>query len=1012
MTMLMDNDKENPSRERVQRLFNKNVELENKRRKAAQARIPSDPNTWQNMRENYEAILLEDHAFSEQHDIEYALWQLHYRRIEELRSLFNAALASAGSAASQNGKGTVRAGPDRLTKIRSQFKTFLSEATGFYHDLMLKIRARYGLPLGYSSEDPDNQIPMSKDGNKSSDVKKGLISCHRCLIYLGDLARYKSLYGEGDSKARDFAAASSYYLQASSLWPSSGNPHHQLAILAGYSNDEVMTIYRYFRSLAVDNPFITARDNLIIAFEKNRQNYTQLLGDGKAPAVKMPPSRAPGKGKGKGESRPSLKENKLVASAVKERALNKPELFKAFITKFVRLNGILFTRTSLEIFPEVFSMVKNDLSELLSSGPDEEFNFGSDAAECRLAIVRMIAILIFTVHNVSRENENQSYADILQRSVLLQNAFTATFEFVGCILERCNQLTDPSLSYLLPGIMIFVEWLACCQDFAVGSELEEKQVNARTFFWNECIIFLNKLLSSGYVSINEDKDETCFSNMSKYDESETANRLALPEDFELRGFYPLLPAQLILDFSRKHLFGGDGGSKERIPRVKRIVAAGKALASVVRVGPDGVYFDDRMKKFIFGIEPQASDDHLLSSQLEPSAKVNPLDISADGRMPLGAVPKTDEGVEAEDEDEVIVFKPPATEKIIDEFSSKLTFPEIFASVSGTSKIDFGNEMGSLSAAQDGLHLQSVLSASTKSSATVFNTAANGTSQYIQPVQPSVSNVFNAVANGSSQYLQPVQPSVSKWSVEYAQHSPIVNGLAQWNLMENVSSLKPDLQDKFGVSQNAAVSIPYPSFVNPGHSHNYSVNIPQAGVPSMFDSIMSSRASMDGLATKPSSFMPPGSKKNPVSRPVRHVGPPPGFGSVPSKAVDEALFNNMPKNETPIPQIDDYSWLDGYQLSSSNQGVGFSNSVNQVIPAFPSASKSNGSNGIATFPFPGKQVPMQVQSEYQKGWQDYPFSEQMMHYEEQQKEFQNGNEQHGVPQQQYQGQSLWEDRFFV
>ncbi|KAI7991189.1 Glyceraldehyde 3-phosphate phosphatase [Camellia lanceoleosa] len=43
----------------------RNVELENKHRKAAHARIPSDPNGWQQMRENYEAIVLEDHAFSE-----------------------------------------------------------------------------------------------------------------------------------------------------------------------------------------------------------------------------------------------------------------------------------------------------------------------------------------------------------------------------------------------------------------------------------------------------------------------------------------------------------------------------------------------------------------------------------------------------------------------------------------------------------------------------------------------------------------------------------------------------------------------------------------------------------------------------------------------------------------------------------------------------------------------------------------------------------------------------------
>jgi hypothetical protein len=38
--------------------------------------------------------------------------------------------------------------------------------------------------------------------------------------------------------------------------------------LASYSGDELVVIYRYFRSLAVDNPFTTARENLIVAFEK------------------------------------------------------------------------------------------------------------------------------------------------------------------------------------------------------------------------------------------------------------------------------------------------------------------------------------------------------------------------------------------------------------------------------------------------------------------------------------------------------------------------------------------------------------------------------------------------------------------------------------------------------------------------------------------------------------------------------------------------------------------------
>lgn len=56
-------------------------------------------------------------------------------------------------------------------------------------------------------------------------------------------------------------------------------PVWQLAILASYSGDELAAIYRYFRSLAVDSPFSTARDNLIIAFEKVLPYLVQNLAN-------------------------------------------------------------------------------------------------------------------------------------------------------------------------------------------------------------------------------------------------------------------------------------------------------------------------------------------------------------------------------------------------------------------------------------------------------------------------------------------------------------------------------------------------------------------------------------------------------------------------------------------------------------------------------------------------------------------------------------------------------------
>lgn len=573
----------------------------------------------------------------------------------------------------------------------------------------------------------------------------------------------------------------------------------------------------------------------------------------------------------------------------------------------------------MEIFPEVLSAVKHNLLELLPSGPDEDLNFGSDAAECRLAIVRMVAILIFNVHNVNKENENQSYADILQRSVVLQNALICTFELLGCIIECCNQLNDPSSSFLLPGIMVFVEWLACCPDVAAVSKLEEKQMNARSFFWNKCISLLNKLLSNRSVFGIEHEEETCFSNMSKYDENETANRLALPEDFELRGFLPLLPAQIILDFSRKNSFGGEGGNQEKVARVHRIVAAGKALANIVRIGQDGVYFDNKLSTFCIGSEFQISDDFHCSS-LETKSNDPSVRVSDGAKVALG--PASDE-----DEDEVILFKPSTNEKHVNEFPSNLTSSE--------PPVPVVKENEPFSVGHDSFFFQ------------------------------------NAVANVTSQSLQPFQPIMSNW--------------ANLNLMENGSSLKPEQIDHFEISQPAPLSVPYPRFVSTGN--NYPVQVPQASVPSTFDSVMSFGAPANGLPTKPSSTVP--LKQNPISRPVRRSGPPPGFGSVPTpKVTDDSLKTTLKYENPPVSRMDDYSWLDGYSV---NQTVGFGSSFDRAGPAF----HSNGSTGVTSFPFPGKQ--------------NYYLSEHTKPYEEQ---FSKGNQQPAGLPQQYQGQSLWNNSFFV
>ncbi|XWS52609.1 hypothetical protein CRYUN_Cryun11dG0085700 [Craigia yunnanensis] len=974
-------------KERAQRLYEKNIELENNRRRSAQARIPSDPNAWQQMRENYEAIILEDHAFSEQHNIEYALWQLHYRRIEELRAHYSAVLASAGSNASQGVKVPPR--PDRLTKIRLQFKTFLSEATGFYHDLILKIRAKYGLPFGYFSDDSESRIVMDKDGKKSADIKKGLVSCHRCLIYLGDLARYKGLYGDGDSKSREYAAASSYYLQAASILPSSGNPHHQLAILASYSGDELVAVYRYFRSLAVDNPFSTARDNLIVAFEKNRHNYLQLPVDVKTPLVKEPAVQLSGKGRGKVEAKLASKDANMESNPAKEKVSGVHDTFKSFCIRFVRLNGILFTHTSLETFADVLTLVSRDLCELLSSGPEEELSFGRDAAENALLLVRLVSILVFTVYNLKRESEGQTYAEIVQRAALLQNAFTAVFELMRHVVQSYSQLQDVSSGYILPAILVFLEWMACCPDVAAaGSDVDEKQSITRLLFWKQCISFLNKILLSRPTCIDDDEDETYFFNMSKYEEGETENRFALWEDFELRGFLPLVPAHTILDFSRKHSFVNDG-DKEKKARVKRILAAGKALLNVIRVDQKTVCFDSKAKKFLIGVEP--SEDVTFSSSTPLATNGVGNEAPSEKTINIGNVqpiPQPRMLGEEDDDDEVIVFQPTVSEKRTEVIGPNWPLSETLKLDQSSSAGDLKFFGSTMSAPLDSFHQDNTFDAS-------------------PPLPVSISSIL-------PQHLQPVQMHASRWSLEEA--TSLANSLKGLTMLENGFLMKREMQDNVGLSHRAArsVAVQQPISAGAGGMYYSQTKVPETVMPSRIDAIVSSGVTGDALAAKTISASQVGMRKNPVSRPVRHLGPPPGFSPVPPKPLSESVSASDLEN----PLMDDYSWLDGYQLTSSLKGSGLDSSLNFASHADPQYvnNSSNGSSGTVSFPFPGKQVPTALfQMEKQKGWQDYnPLELPKIQHEQklQQQQLMNGNQQFTSLPEQYQGQSVWTGRYFV
>jgi hypothetical protein len=92
-------------------------------------------------------------------------------------------------------------------------------------------------------------------------------SCHKSLVHLGDLSRYRESELVEKEK-RNWGPAVGYYTLASEINPDSGLPHNQLAVIAREDSDQFRSIYHLYRSLACKLPPALGEDNIRLAFKK------------------------------------------------------------------------------------------------------------------------------------------------------------------------------------------------------------------------------------------------------------------------------------------------------------------------------------------------------------------------------------------------------------------------------------------------------------------------------------------------------------------------------------------------------------------------------------------------------------------------------------------------------------------------------------------------------------------------------------------------------------------------
>ncbi|CAG9864929.1 unnamed protein product [Phyllotreta striolata] len=175
--------------------------------------------------------------------------------------------------------------PDEISFVAAH----INSGIGFYNHMISKLQCQFNLNIRIHV---DFAI-MQSDRVDTGDIKPETIdwanqSVHQCLIYLGDLSRYKlEIYPNWES-----TLATRYYLQAISYRPDYGMPHNQMGTLAMNQNQFLDAVYHYMRCLACPHSFEGAGNNLLGLFEKNSKFIEQLPEEDKNADCIIEPDRS------------------------------------------------------------------------------------------------------------------------------------------------------------------------------------------------------------------------------------------------------------------------------------------------------------------------------------------------------------------------------------------------------------------------------------------------------------------------------------------------------------------------------------------------------------------------------------------------------------------------------------------------------------------------------------------------------------------------------------------------
>merc|ERR1719158_717895 len=298
------------------------------------------------------------------------------------------------------------------------------------------------------------------------------ISAQKCLLCLGDLARYR----EQVNSSTNYGRARQFYAKANHLEMRNGRPFNMLAILAKVNNRKFEAVYYHVRCLSSRNPFQSSKEGLVTIFEEMKRRWE--IGEKKRVEERKEGERErEGKRIVRGSKvrkeiweRPGeeggrrLHRTTSAQSGGEELAsMSVADLNKRFINTFLYLQGKLYTQIDTEDFPVAQSSLLDQFRALISKSP---LPLSTDR------LVQIMALNMFVIEETkmrSTDSSNPTY-----RSVCQDLALSLAGDMFGLLLERCNLLVargeagvvlgpgcqlEEDLCNLLAPVKVMCDWL-------------------------------------------------------------------------------------------------------------------------------------------------------------------------------------------------------------------------------------------------------------------------------------------------------------------------------------------------------------------------------------------------------------------------------------------------------------------------------------------------------------------------------------------------------------------------